>query len=256
METTDPEGRLRLWVAALNKGSQPRQIPNVEGSQPTFGPGGEVFFRAREGNSEFLYRVRQDGTGTRKALEGPIFFLWGISPDRRWISAWAPLPGNGLPVLQAFPLDTGTPVNVGSALYRLLWSLDGRFCFIGGKIGEGRTYAIPLAPGQMLPRTPPGGVHSEEELAHLPGALRIDAQEPVPGPSADVYAFYRGTVRRNLYRIPIPQISRPHADKNRAAFCGPAEGRRQRVGSGPIAARLGADGGQAGGGAWTCTQAP
>jgi hypothetical protein len=26
----------------------------------------------------------------------------------------------------------------------------------------------------------------------------------VLGPSADVYAFYRGTVQRNLYRIPVP----------------------------------------------------
>ena len=36
------------------------------------------------------------------------------------------------------------------------------------------------------------------------GARKIDANNLVPGPSADVYAFYRVTIQRNLYRIPIP----------------------------------------------------
>jgi hypothetical protein len=46
--------------------------------------------------------------------------------------------------------------------------------------------------------------HSDEELARLPGVRKIDAQPLSPGPSPDVYAFYRGTTQRNLYRIPIP----------------------------------------------------
>ena len=33
---------------------------------------------------------------------------------------------------------------------------------------------------------------------------RIDVQLAVAGPSPAVYAFYRGTTQRNLYRIPIP----------------------------------------------------
>ena len=37
-----------------------------------------------------------------------------------------------------------------------------------------------------------------------PRARRIDAQGVVPGPSPEVYAFYRGTTQRNLYRIPVP----------------------------------------------------
>jgi Tol biopolymer transport system component len=204
METTDPEGRSRLSLAGLNPGSRLRQIPNLEGSQPRFGPGGEVFFRARKGNSRFVYRVRPDGTGLRQALEQPILILGAVSPDGRWIYAWAPLRGNGPASSQVFPLGPGTPVNIGSTLY-LLWSLDGRFCFIGGNIiAEGRAYSIPLPPGQMLPRVPAGGFHSEEEIARLPGARRIDEAGVVPGPSSDVYAFYRGTIQRNLYRIPIP----------------------------------------------------
>ena len=59
-------------------------------------------------------------------------------------------------------------------------------------------------PGKVLPPIPAGGFHSEEEEASLPGAHRIDAAGVVPGPSPEVYAFYRGTTQRNLYRIPIP----------------------------------------------------
>ena len=133
----------------------------------------------------------------RKALPEPVFLLYSVSPNGRWIVAWAPLPGNGAPSIQAFPLDGGHPIQFGNFV-NVSWSLDGRSVFIAG------SYLIPLPPGEALPRTPPSGFHSEEEIARLPGARRIDAEQVVPGPSADVYAFYRSTIQRNLYRIPIP----------------------------------------------------
>jgi hypothetical protein len=84
------------------------------------------------------------------------------------------------------------------------WSLDGRSALITeGVVTEGRSYIVPLAPGEDLPAIPEGGFHSEEEIARLPGARRIDAQGVVLGLSASVYAFYHGTAQRNLYRIPI-----------------------------------------------------
>ena len=64
-----------------------------------------------------------------------------------------------------------------------------------------RTYVIP---GEALARIPAGNLASEEEVARLPGVRHIDAVAVVRGVSPDVYAFYRGTVQRNLYRIPIP----------------------------------------------------
>jgi hypothetical protein len=68
----------------------------------------------------------------------------------------------------------------------LSWSLDGRSSFIAP---FGRSYIIPQPLGEILKRIPAGGFHSDEELARLPGARRIDAPSLVPGPSADVYAF-------------------------------------------------------------------
>ena len=63
---------------------------------------------------------------------------------------------------------------------------------------------MPLIAGKSLPPIPEGGLHSDAEIASLPGAHRVEEGGIVPGPSADVYAFYRGTIQRNLYRIPIP----------------------------------------------------
>ena len=100
--------------------------------------------------------------------------------------------------MQAFSLEGKSPVAIGGSFAFLSWTLDGRTALLGG------SYFVPLAAGQSLPQIPEGGFHSDAEIASLPGAHRVEEGGIVPGPSADVYAFYRGTVQRNLYRIPIP----------------------------------------------------
>jgi serine/threonine protein kinase/Tol biopolymer transport system component len=188
-----------LWLAPLDRSSAPRQIPNVKGAHPRFGPGGEILFRKFEGHSTFLYRINPDGSGARKAIEQQVLVMGDVSRDGRWIVGWSPLDGNGVPNNQAFPLDGGPPVPIG-VFSSLSWSLDGRSAFITGAW----TYSVPLPPGEAVPPIPAGGFHSQEEIARLPGARRIDVENLVPGPTGDVYAFYRVTIQRNLYRIPIP----------------------------------------------------
>jgi len=195
--TADREGKTRLWLARIDRGTPPMQIPNVEGSEPMFGPDGDIFFRHLEGMTTYLYRIHPDGTGLRKALAEPVFILFDVSPDRRWIVAWGPLPGDGTPAILAYPLDGGPPRQIGDGFTRLSWTLDGRSALIN-------SYFVPLAPGEMFPKIPAGGFHSDEEIARLPGARRIEGDRVVPGPSPETYAFYRGTTQRNLYRIPIP----------------------------------------------------
>jgi hypothetical protein len=172
------------------------QIPNVEGMSPGFGPDGEIFYRHLEGKTEFIYRVHPDGSGLRKALAAPVLLNNSVSRDGRWILAWAPRSGDGSSEFQAFPLDGGTPIPIGGCASTLSYSLDGRSALIG-------SYLVPLRAGEALPQIPAGGFRSDEEIARLPGAHRIDADGVVLGPSAGVYAFYKSTVQRNLYRIPI-----------------------------------------------------
>jgi hypothetical protein len=56
----------------------------------------------------------------------------------------------------------------------------------------------------MVPESIVDGLPSEQEILKLPGARVIPFGNVVPGQTADIYAFTRESVQRNLYRIPIP----------------------------------------------------
>jgi WD40 repeat protein len=203
LTVADSSGKLRLWLVSIDRSTAPRQIPDVEGHQPVFGPPGEVVYRATEGNQRFLYRVREDGRGLRKAIERPGDLLGG-SLDGRSLVAW--VDGEGATV---YPLDGGAPIRIWGRDARLRWSLDGRFLFMsisssaGTFYSGGRTYVIPLQPGRLLPEIPARGFQTEAEIAKLPGVRIIEAADVAPGPTSSVYAFSRETTQRNLYRIPI-----------------------------------------------------
>jgi eukaryotic-like serine/threonine-protein kinase len=200
LSTTDSAGKPQLWLAPLDRSASPAQIPHEEGNSPRFLPGGDILFRRVEQTSTFVYRVHADGTALRKARPEPIFLLWYASPDGRWFSAWAPNPGNTSASIQLFPLDGGPPIPTGGNFTIIRWSLDGRAVLIPGS----QTYLVPLPSGEGIPRIRPGRFASVEDVARVPGARRIDGWDIVPGPSPDVYAFHRGTIQQNLYRIPIP----------------------------------------------------
>jgi hypothetical protein len=203
----DHGGKRGLWVAPLDRRSPPRQIPTVEGLFPVFGQGGEIFFRRIEGTSFFVYRVREDGSGLQRVIEQAGAWPTGTSKDGEWLLA----VGEGFSV-KALSLRGGPPVAILPANVALAdpfprWSPDGRLFVISlptaTNLTGGRTYAIPLLPGRAFPEIPAGGFQSEAEIAKLPGARRIDAYDVALGPSPEVYAFARGTVQRNLYRIPL-----------------------------------------------------
>ena len=200
----DRDGKFRLWLTPLDRRSPPRQVPNIEGEKPVFGPSGEIFFRKVEGSSAFLYSVQEDGGGLRRAAESPVADVIGADPNRKWLLA--DLAGEGEAL---FPIAGGAPVL--THLYPphdwLTWSGDGKHVFLCG-INEirPRSYVLPLPPGQVLPTGIPLSKDwaSEAELAKLPGVRIIPVGAAVPGPTADIYAFTRQSVQRNLYRIPLP----------------------------------------------------
>jgi hypothetical protein len=202
MEIADRDGTSRFWIAAFDRASPPRPIPGVEGKEPRFGRNGDILFRRTEGSSGFVYRVRPDGTGMQKVFDKPIFIFGGVSRDGRWIKAFTVTAGNEGPSWQALPLDGGPSVPIGA--YTWHWSAsEDSVAISGAPLPAGRSYIVPLRSGQFLPLERREGVRSEQEVAELPGARRIDADMVVPGPSPDTYAFYRTTTQRNLYRIPI-----------------------------------------------------
>jgi hypothetical protein len=209
MEAPDNEGRARIWLAPMDRSAPPRQIPNVEGGQPHFGADREIFFRhnegavTAEGSLGYIYRVLPDGTGLRKAFEQPVNqfnFPNPVSADGRWVYAWAPLPNDGPAAGQVFSLDGKPPTSLGG-LGQVNWVAGGALLSV---TGSPEAFFFSLAPRQILPSIPAGGFRSEEEIARLSGARRIEGRLVTLGPTPDVYAYYRGNVQRNLYRIPIP----------------------------------------------------
>jgi len=202
MEAADADGKLRLWLARLDRRVPHGQIPNVEGRQPRFTPDGSILFRQSDGAATFVYRVRPDGTGMRKVIEQAIPLLGDVSPDGRFVVAWTTLPGSESSATQLFPLDGGAPIPI--AVF-MSWSRSpggGTVSFYTGSFAEGRTVVVPLRPGETLPPMPAAGLRSVVDIARLPGARRVNAAI-VPGPSASVYAAHRTMTQRNLYRIPI-----------------------------------------------------
>jgi serine/threonine protein kinase/Tol biopolymer transport system component len=203
----DRDGKRRLWLAALDGQSPPRQIPNVEGDMPFFGPGDEIYFRGREGTSMFAYAVRKDGTGLRKAVAQPVAGVDGVSPDGRWLAVRLP-EADGTSEA-AFPLRGGLPVHIGApslSQSNVSWSREGRLMFLwvasSMELRAGTTYALPLPAGRTIPAVPAGGFRSNAEIAKVPGVRVIDGFA-APGPKGDVYAYSRETDQRNLFRIPI-----------------------------------------------------
>jgi hypothetical protein len=200
----DSGGEVRLWLSPLDRSSPPRQIPNVEGEQPLFGATGEVFFRKIEGPSAFLYRVQQNGGGLRKALDLPLVGMLGASPDRNWLVIGGHARGGGNIV---FRVDGGAPIRtqlVGPIT--LGWTGDGKNVFVQERVGSSvkKAYILPLAPGHPVPESIVRGLPSEEEFLKLPGVRVIAVGDVVPGRTADIYAFTRESVHRNLYRVPLP----------------------------------------------------
>jgi WD40 repeat protein len=210
VETRDGGGKHRLWLAPFDRRTPPRQISNIEGDSPVFGSNGEIFFRAREGHYGFAYRVRPDGTGLRKAVEHPVIHTRAVSPDGQWLVTYSRASEDQTGTTVAFSLGGGPPVRIGGPSVTLRWSADGKLLFLsvgsrGYSRNLGTTYALPLRPGQSLPDLPDGGFTNEASIAKLKGIRRlVDSPDAAPGPTADVYAYSREVVQRNLYRIPVP----------------------------------------------------
>jgi eukaryotic-like serine/threonine-protein kinase len=206
----DSDGKSHIWLAPTDRSRAPQQVPNVEGDMPYFGRPGEVLVHSIEGNSTFVFRVREDGTGKQKLTDTEISQIQGVSPDGQFVIAWGRVAGQNSVTTKAFPMSGGPAITILDAICRAMWQSNKSFLYLSVPTGmnsalaSGHTYVIPLPPGKVLPKIPPPGFHSEAEIAALPGVRVMDVADVAPGRSPDTYAFSRQTVQRNLYRIPLP----------------------------------------------------
>jgi hypothetical protein len=213
----DASEKSSLWLARLDRRSSPRQLTSLEASRPFFGLDGDVFFLRRDGESEYVYRMKENGTVSEKVVSEPVIYLIGVSPDGQWVVAWIAHGGDeSTQALVAYPTRGGPkklicsacqvsgPYNPGGPM--LSWTRDQKFMFFRSILGgmDHKTFMIPLRSGEALPLLPRSGFQSHRDLLAVPGAQVIEEEDVFPGPSSSAFAFTRKTTRHNLYSIPVP----------------------------------------------------
>ncbi len=201
----DQSGHASLWVAPTNRRSSPVRISStaIEDS-PHFLPDGDLVFRAVEGGSNFLYRMKSDGSGRRKVTSERVLDVLALSPDGRWVVAASPGLDQDHPVAtRAFAMDGSGAVTLCRGYCLLSWDTTGKFLFIYFQQVSQSSYALPVLHDSGLPRLPSAGIERVEDFTNAKAASAIQ-QDVISAVSPSVYAYTRQNTRSNLYRIQLP----------------------------------------------------
>jgi Tol biopolymer transport system component len=199
------DGKSRLWVAWLD-GRQPPRPLGIESGSARFGPNGMIVYMVTTGTATSLYRTDVDGSAPQKLpVENAGNILGTVSPDGLWVTM-----GNGREMVAVSIVGQPTVTVLRNAVARMRWTPDGKRALIAiqtsagpSAFGFGRTYVLPVE-RSALPRIPPGGFKSQDELAAVPGVQSIPYGDLMFGSEPGVYTFSKITVTSNLYRIPLP----------------------------------------------------
>jgi Tol biopolymer transport system component len=200
----DQSGHPNLWIASTHRRSSPVHLSSAAiADSPFFLPDGELVFRAIEGGSNFIYRMKTDGTGRRKISSERVIEVTSVSPDGRWVFAG----GLGSDQEQragvsAYAVDGSARVTLCLVNCELNWDMSGKFAFLNF-VESYRGGWLPIMRDSGLPKIPPRGVFGIEDLPNAKAITAIPAyvQSAV---SPSVYAYTRPNTRRNLYRIQLP----------------------------------------------------
>lgn len=193
----DHGGEMQIWIAPLDHHLPPRLLARGA-DQPAFAGRGEVYFRLLGDRTNYLYRMRDDGSSEQRALDFPILQFQSVSPTGRWVTALAVIDGRVSTTIMGLGKDTFRWVRGGYWVTR--WSRDGRNLYIsarGASLSDSDgTLDIALT-GSAPPDIP--------SLAAAAGTriLPHDAAGFAPGPDPDTYAFTKTEWLRNIYRIPL-----------------------------------------------------
>ena len=207
--TTELGGESQIWLASLDRRTPPRQIAK-RGDNVSFGPDGDLVFRSLEGTTNLLVRIKKDGSGREPLTTVPILDKFGGSPDGEWVVVF--LVGTGKDALGgtfAVPTRGGAPRKIcAGGGCRAVWSSDGRFFYVSSaqsasSNSQGKTLAIPVPAGKLLPDLPASGIYSTVGGVELPGAAVIVHSSISPGLDPSTYVFTKTDLQRNLFRIPL-----------------------------------------------------
>jgi eukaryotic-like serine/threonine-protein kinase len=203
----DEKGVSHLWVGSTDRRSSPRELESsVSEDSPRLLPNGDLIYRASEDGKNYVYTRKQDGSGRRKLVEEPILDLGMISPDGRWISvAQKSDEDNDHPYRTVlYPTSAGSPVVICGLLCVSDWTTEGGHMVVqfGGANEDATVVLLPVTK-TGLPELPPGGFRGPQDVK-LGGKNVLVPQGLDSVISPQKYSYTRTTVRRNIYRVPLP----------------------------------------------------
>jgi hypothetical protein len=207
--STQPAGKSsQLWLAPLDGSSPPKMIASTGEAWPRFGAADQVLFQLSQDKANYLYRMNRNGSGRSRVVPYPVGNIEAASPDGHWIVVGTTSSKCGGGALIALSTEGGTERCICQEPCMAAWAPDGRFLYLGlepsSRTAPGKTVAIPVPPGEMLPSLPATGVHSLDDTAAVRGARIINGWAISPGPDPSVFAFLKTTIRRNLFKVPLP----------------------------------------------------
>jgi serine/threonine protein kinase len=201
----DQSGHTNVWIAPTSRRSSPVRISSaaVEDS-PFFLPDGDLIFRAIEGGSNFIYRMKTDGTSRRKITSESTAEVNSVSPDGRWVVAGgmgtAQEPTRGM---RAFALDGSAKVTLCAIYCQLNWDMSGKFAYLYFPNLGGSCYVLPVMRDSGLPRIPVTETPRIEDFPD-PKAVTTIPWYVQSAVNPSLYAYTKQNARSNLYRIQLP----------------------------------------------------
>jgi eukaryotic-like serine/threonine-protein kinase len=201
----DDAGRAHIWLVPADRHSSPRELASPTGQDsPWFLPNGDLVVRAIEGPQNYLYRIRPDGTERRKITSVPVFDLFSVSPDGRWVVVSTKASNDEHPYASAlYPVEGGAPWHLCDSYCVGRWDITAKFFYFTGIVlGSSDTYVLPVNPVRGIPDFPSQGIGAalkkQKGVTVIPRLIDSGA-----GPN--YYSYTRQNTRRNIYRIPLPE---------------------------------------------------
>src|SRR6202142_2930967 len=199
----DSNGHSSLWLAQTNRGSSPRRISSSVATEdsPLFLPDGDIVFRGAENGTNFLYRIKADGSDRHKINSGSILDVMSLSPDGRWVVAVASgAPFDASAVTKAFATDGSSAVPLCQGYSSMTWDTSGKFAYFDFDFRN--TFAFPVRRDSGLPAVSTSENTTPEDIISAKDAIAI--HRPLDAAiSPTVYVYAQMNTRRNLYRIPL-----------------------------------------------------
>lgn len=211
-----PHGALsQIWIASRDRSSEPRMLTSSGEDRPEFAADGYIVFRASENGSNYVFRMRQDGTDRAKVFPGAIIDFSAVSPDGYWVVADVLVSNEADPAAkEALPLESGPTKRICPGSCATGWSPDGTHFYVEPYFaGPIEAVVMPVAKGSSFPKLPLAGIRSVDDFREVSGATVVDQShvDPnrcgcnlAPGLEPGSFVYVKTVVHRNLFEVPLP----------------------------------------------------